>query len=98
MGIPIFGSNFWDPHRKRNSDSVFDSEDSGQFFFRIPLLKNQEIEIPIPKFGIQKKIKRMNLIHLISHEMSIMIGQPAGLAMSNHMDVGTITGKGDLSA
>jgi hypothetical protein len=34
LGIPIFGSNFWDPHRKRNSDSVFDSKDSGQKIFR----------------------------------------------------------------
>jgi hypothetical protein len=33
LGIPIFGSDFWDPHRKRNSDSVFDSEDSSRIFF-----------------------------------------------------------------
>jgi hypothetical protein len=33
LGIPIFGSDFWDPHWKRNSDSVFDSEDSGWIFF-----------------------------------------------------------------
>jgi hypothetical protein len=33
LGIPIFGSDFWDPHWKQNSDSVFDSEDSGQIFF-----------------------------------------------------------------
>jgi hypothetical protein len=31
LGILIFGSNFWD--RKRNSDSVFVSGDSGQIFF-----------------------------------------------------------------
>ncbi len=57
LGIPIFGSDFWDPHWKRNSNSVFDSENSGRIFFQIPLLKNQEIGIPIPKFGIPKKIK-----------------------------------------
>ncbi len=33
LGIPIFGSNFWDPHCKRNSNSVFDSKDSGRIFF-----------------------------------------------------------------
>ncbi len=54
------GSDFWDPHRKRNSDSVFDSEDSGLIFFlRIPLLKNREIRILIAKFGIQKKKLRI---------------------------------------
>ena len=53
MGIPIFGSNFWDPHRKQNSDSVFDSEDSGwKIFFEFQCLESQKIGIPIPKFGI----------------------------------------------
>jgi hypothetical protein len=33
LGILIFGSDFWDPNWKRNFDSVFDSEDSGQNFF-----------------------------------------------------------------
>jgi hypothetical protein len=33
LGIPIFGSNFWDPHQRRNSDSVYNSEDSGRIFF-----------------------------------------------------------------
>jgi hypothetical protein len=33
LGIPIFGSDFWDPHWKQNSDSVFNSEDFGQIFF-----------------------------------------------------------------
>jgi hypothetical protein len=33
LGIPIFGSDFWDPHCKQNSNSVFDSEDSGRIFF-----------------------------------------------------------------
>jgi hypothetical protein len=45
-----------------------------------------------------KKNKRRNSMHLISCMMSIMIGQPVGLTMSNHMDVGTIPGKGNLSA
>ncbi len=33
LGIPIFGSNFWDPHCKRNSDFIFDSKDSGWNLF-----------------------------------------------------------------
>ncbi len=38
LGIPIFGSDFWEPHWRRNSDSVYDSEDSGRiFFFEIPI-------------------------------------------------------------
>jgi hypothetical protein len=60
LGIPIFASDFWDPHWKRDSDPVFDSKDSGWFFFQIPLLKNQEIGIPIPKIGIPKQNKRRN--------------------------------------
>ncbi len=35
--IPIFGSDFWDPHWKQNSDSVFDSGDSGWIFFEIAM-------------------------------------------------------------
>jgi hypothetical protein len=33
LGIPIFCSDFWDPHRKRNSDSVFNPKDSGRKIF-----------------------------------------------------------------
>jgi hypothetical protein len=32
-GILIFGSDFWDPHKKQNSDFVFDSKDSGWKIF-----------------------------------------------------------------
>ncbi len=57
LAILIFGSNFWDPHRKQNSGSVSNSEDSGRkIFYQIPLLKNREIGIPIPKFKIPNKI------------------------------------------
>ncbi len=42
--------------------------------------------------------KCRNSIQLISIMMSIVIGQPVGLTMSNHMAVGTIPGKGNLSA
>ncbi len=36
-----------------------------------------------------KKNKRRKSIHLISHAMSIVIGQPVGFTMSSHMDIGT---------
>ncbi len=42
LGIPIFGSDFRDPHCKRNSDSVFDSKNSGGFFFEIPMSGQSE--------------------------------------------------------
>ncbi len=35
LGILIFGSNFWDPQWRQNSNSVYDSEDSGHFYFEI---------------------------------------------------------------
>ncbi len=50
LGIPIFGSDFWDPREKRNSDSVFDSDNSVFFLFRC--LESQKIGIPTPKFRI----------------------------------------------
>ncbi len=53
LGIPIFGSNFWDPYHKQDSNSVFDSEDSGQkIFFEFLCLESMKIGIPSPKFGI----------------------------------------------
>ncbi len=33
LGILIYGSDFWNPHRKWNFGSVFDSGDSGWIFF-----------------------------------------------------------------
>ncbi len=47
LGIPIFGCDFWDPHCKRNSDSVFDSEDSGRIFLKFQCLESRKIGIPI---------------------------------------------------
>jgi hypothetical protein len=48
LGIPIFGSDFWDPHRKWNSNSVFDSKDSGRIFLlKFQCLESQKIGIPI---------------------------------------------------
>ncbi len=87
LGIPIFCSNFWDPHWKQNSGFVSDSKDSGRKIFnQIPLLKNQEIRIPIPNFGILRK-KRKNLKFLISEIMKIVISQLVGNNMFNLMDV-----------
>ncbi len=46
----MFGSDFCEPHRKRNSDSVFDSEDSGgDFFLKFRCLESQKIGITICK-------------------------------------------------
>ncbi len=53
LGIPIFGSDFWDPHCRQNSDFVFDSKDSSRkIFFDFQCLESQKIGIPILKFGI----------------------------------------------
>jgi hypothetical protein len=49
LGIPIMGSNFWDPYWRQNSDSVSDAGYSGRIFFKIPLLESHPIEIPICK-------------------------------------------------
>jgi hypothetical protein len=50
LGIPIFGSNFWDLHQKQKSISVIDSGNSGQnFFLKFQCLESQKIEIPICK-------------------------------------------------
>jgi hypothetical protein len=66
LGIPIFGSNFWDPHRKRNSDSVFNSKDSGwKIFFEFRCLESQKIGIPIPKFGIPVPHKKTDAYYSI---------------------------------
>ncbi len=70
LEIPMFGSDFWDPHWKQNSDTVFDSGDSGWIFFWIPLLKNWQIGISILKFGIPKKNWRRNSVHLISYQIN----------------------------
>jgi hypothetical protein len=37
LGIPIFGSDSWDPHQKQNSNSICDSGNSGWIFFEIPI-------------------------------------------------------------
>jgi hypothetical protein len=48
LGISIFGFNFWDPHRKQNSNSVFDSKDFGRIFLlEFQCLASQKIGIPI---------------------------------------------------
>ncbi len=69
----------------------------GKFFLNsaVEKLRNWNSD---SKIWNSKKNKHRNSIHLISHIMSIMIGQPVGLTMPNHMDVGAIPGKGKLSA
>jgi hypothetical protein len=57
LGIPIFGSDFWDPHRKQNSDSVFESEDSGWIFFSnsaVEKSRNQNTDSKIQNSPPQK--------------------------------------------
>jgi hypothetical protein len=66
LGIPVFGSDFWDPHCKWNSDSVFDSEDSGRkIFFEFRCLESQKIGIPILKFGIPVPHKKTDTYSFI---------------------------------
>jgi hypothetical protein len=70
----------------------------GFFFFSdsaVEKLRNRNSD---SKNRNYEKNKRKNSIHLILHAMSIVIGQPVSLTMSNHMDVGTISGKSNLSA
>jgi hypothetical protein len=66
LGILIFGSDFWDTHRKRNSDSVFDSKDSGRIFFlKFRCLDSQKIGIPSLIFGIPVISLRRNSVCVI---------------------------------
>ncbi len=67
------------------------------FFFNSAVKKSRNRNSD-SKIWNSEKIKRRNSISLISHVMSIVIGQPVGLTMSNHMDIGTIPGKGNLRA
>ncbi len=66
LGILIFGSDFWDPHWKRNSDSVFDSEDSGRFFFwNSDVWRVRKSESRIAIFRIPVICLHRNSVHLI---------------------------------
>jgi hypothetical protein len=65
LGIPIFGSDFWAPHRRWNSDSVYDSEDSGQIFFlKFRFLESQKIRIPICNFWNSGNFLHRNSVDL----------------------------------
>jgi hypothetical protein len=55
LGIPIFGSDFWDPHWSEIPVSFPIPEIPVGIFVRIPLLKSHQIGIPILKFGIPRK-------------------------------------------
>jgi hypothetical protein len=81
LGIPIFGSNFWNPHCKRNSDSVFYTEDSVWIFFEFRCLESQKIGIPIPKFGIlvpHKKTDTYSSVDTKVHERKPLPYKMAG--------------------
>ncbi len=60
LGIPIFGSNFWDPHRKWNPDPIYDSEDSGRKFF-------SQIDSKIRNFGPHKKSNTNSFVNTKVH-------------------------------
>ncbi len=65
LGILISGSNFWDPHWRRNSDSVYNSEDSGRIFFlKFRFLDSQKIGIPICNFWNSGNFLHRNSEHL----------------------------------
>ena len=69
----------------------------GKFFSNSAVEKSRNQNSDSEIWNSEKK-KRRNSIHHILSVLSIVIGQPVGLTMSNHMDVGTIPGKGNLSA
>ncbi len=82
LGIPIFGSDFWDPHWKRNSHFIFDSKDSSRkIFLEFRCWKIEKSTFQFRNLEFQKKNKHRNSIHLISCMMSILIGQPVGFVM-----------------
>ncbi len=65
LGIPILGSNFWDPHWRRNSDSDDYSKDSGWIFFlKFWFLESQKIGIPIRDFWNSRNFLHRNSVHL----------------------------------
>jgi hypothetical protein len=65
LGISIFGSDFWDPHPRRNSDSVYNSGDSGWIFFlKFQFLESQKIGIPICDFQNSSSFLHRNSVHL----------------------------------
>jgi hypothetical protein len=70
----------------------------GKFFSNSAVEKLRNWNSDSEIWNFEKKKKRTNSIHLILHTLSIVIGQLVGLMTSNHMDVGTIPGKGNLSA
>jgi hypothetical protein len=94
LGIPIYGSVFWDPHRKPNTNSIFNSKDSSQIFFlNSAVEKSRKRNSDSKTRNSEKKNWFRNSIHLISHKTSTVIGQPVDLTMLNPMDIGTISGK-----
>ncbi len=67
-----------------------------RFFFSNSAVEKSRNWNSDSKICNSKKKKIRNSIHLISHKTSIVIGQPVGLTMPSHMDVGIIPRKGNL--
>ncbi len=65
--MSIFGSDFWDPQQKRNSDSMFDSGDSGRFFLNSAVEKMTNQNSGSKIWNSEKKI-RSNSVHLILYQ------------------------------
>jgi hypothetical protein len=68
----------------------------GKFFLNsaVEKLRNRNFDSEI--WNSEKKCR--NSIHLILHKTSIVIGQPVGFMMPNHMDAGIIPSKGNHCA
>jgi hypothetical protein len=79
LGIPIFGSDFWDPHQKRNSDSVFDSGDSSQFFLLNSAVEKTTNWNSNSKIWNSKKSIPRNSVLLILHQKIISKQLPPSL-------------------
>ncbi len=95
LGIPIFGLG---PPLEVEFQFRFWFQRFWSDFFSNPAVEKLRNRNSDSEIWNSEKNKQRNSIHLISHMMSIVIGQPVGLTMSNHMDVGTIPGKGNLGA
>ncbi len=56
LGIPIFGSDFWDPNWKQNSNSIFNPGNSGRFIFEFLCWKIDKSEFCFRNSKLQKKL------------------------------------------
>jgi hypothetical protein len=98
LGIPIFGSDFWDPHRKRNSNLVYDSEDSGRKFFSQILMsgesENWNFDSKIWNSGPHKKSNTNSFVNTKVHGRKPLPYKTVGeLFFQPNLDLLTLNGK-----